>query len=59
MDYEKVDDKLLKDINIMFVFLDMLWAYWAYMMYKLYNDKVFLSIALNKHKRYNLKSYIY
>ena len=43
----------------MFVFLDMLWAYWAYMMYKLYNDKVFLSIALNKHKRYNLKSCIY
>lgn len=57
--YEKVDNKLLNDINTMFVFLDLLWAYWAYMMYKLYNDNVFLTIALNKHKRYNLKSHIY
>ena len=57
--YETIDTDLLNDIEVMFVFLDLLWGYWAYTMYKLYKDEVFLSIALNKQNRFNLKSCIY
>ena len=57
--YGKIDAKLLADINTMFLFSDMLWAYWGYAMYNLYNEEVFLHIALNKQARYNARSYTY
>ena len=59
MYYGKVSDEMIKDINTMCLLLDMLWAYWGYAMYNIYNQKIFLDIAISKHQRFNSKSCIY
>ena len=51
--FDNVNQDLINDLQDMNVFQDLLWAYWAYMMYSLYNEQIFLEIALLKHKRYN------
>ena len=59
MYYGEINDQLIDDINVMFLLLDMLWAYWGYYMYEKYQEQVFLDIATSKHNRYNSKDYIY
>ena len=53
--FDNVDEKLIDDINLMFMFLDILWGYWAKAMHIKYHEEVFEIIFNEKLSRYKTK----
>lgn len=53
--FDTVNDELFDDINLMFMFLDILWGYWAKAMYIKYQEEIFETIFNEKLNRYKTK----